>query len=1224
MSASIDQLQIDINAQAVKANTAIDGLVGKLDRLSASLQGVNGSSLSGLANGVQKLGTAMQTMNSVNMPAYTRLAKGIKKLGEIDTASINRASSSMALLSRSLNGLTGVSESAGQIGSLAKGIAQLGYKSSTQAIENIPKLAIAMKQLMTTLSKAPLVSRNLIDMTNALAKLARTGSSGAKAANTLARNLNTYSTASTRATKSSFSLASAIGKLYASYWMLFRAFRLLGKSINLSSDLTEVQNVVDVTFGKYKQLVEDMSNTSITEFGMSELTVKQISSRYQAMGVAMGFARSEMAEMSVELTKLAADMASFYNVEQSDVADALSSIFTGQTRPLRAYGLDLTQATIQEWAMRNGIEAKMKSMSQAEKTMLRYQYVLANTGAAQGDFARTSNTWANQIRILKQNFEQLGIVIGGTLINALKPLVSALNSAMGSVINFATKVSNALGQIFGWKYEVNTGGIVNDFEDVADSTGDIASGLGDAEKAAKKLRSYVLGIDELNIIEPNKDTSSSSGSGGGAGSGGSAGAGGDAGNWVKVDGMFEKYKSEIDSLYKLGEYIGETLTKSLKDIDWKKVYQGAKDFGKGLANFLNGLISPELFGEIGKTIAGALNTIIYSGLAFVETLDYKDFGLSLATGINEFFKEFDFKALAKYINEWAQGIKDLITTTLKEIKWKDVFKGIADFLNELELESVAIIIGVLTIKKITKLAFTAGGLRLIGAKIAAAIAGIPIVISGIRILLTGGLIEAGGLLAGLANVIALVVGGAGTLSEAMMAIFGTVGTVISSVVSIVTGAFMAIANFISMLKTGFSWVKEIFMVIGVAIATLGAIIAGVAAAPAAIVGGIVATVMTAVVVIKDNWDAISKWFKGIPGWFDKNVAKPVSEFFSKACSAIGEFFSNLWKDIQNTWKNVSNWFNQNVIQPVTKFFKDAITNIGKFFSNLWRDIKNLWSGVSTWFNTNVIQPTINFFKNLPTNITNFFKNAKTNAQNTWATVSGWFNTNVVQPTINFFRNIYTNIKNFFSNAWTSVKNTWSGVGSWFTSKVTTPIKNAFKTVTSTISKLFSNAFSGVRKSVGGAMNGVISMLESGINGIVGGINGLTKGFNKVVSWAAKVAKQNWSKVDIVGKVSLPRIKGFEFGGYPDMGDLFFANENGVPELVGTIGGRTAVASGTEITGISDAVYSTGGTQAMLLKTAIGLLQEIADKDMSVQIGDREITRANARGQKSMGAKLRTS
>lgn len=1223
MSQSIDQLQIDISAQAVKANTAIDGLVGKIDRLSASLQGLNSSSLIGLANGVQKLATSMQSMNNVNTPAFNRLAKNIQKLGSIDTASINKASNSMSQMSRSLKGLGSVSDSAAQITSLAKGISQLGYKSSTQAIENIPKLATAMKDLMSTLSKAPQVSQNLINMTNALAKLARTGASGGKAANAMSKNLHMYSNSTTKATRGTFNLASALGKMYATYWMLFRAFGKLGEAIDLSSSVTEVQNVVDVTFGQYKKLVEDMAKTSIPEFGMSELTVKQIASRYQAMGVSMGMARGEMAKMSVDLTKLAADMASFYNVEQKDVAEDLESVFTGMTRPLRAYGLDLTQATLSQWAMRNGMEVNMKTMSQAEKTMLRYQYVLANTGAAQGDFARTQNTWANQTRILRQNFEQLGIVIGGTLINSLKPLVSALNNAMGSIISFAETVSNALGQIFGWKYEVNTGGIANDFEDIAGSTGDIASGLGDAEKAAKKLKSYVLGIDELNIIEPNKDTGASGGAGGGGGTGGTIGSGAE-GNWIKTDSIFEKYKSEIDTLYKLGDYIGKTITNTLNGIDWDKVYQGAKNFGKGLADFLNGLISPELFGAVGKTIAGALNTAIYASLSFAKNFDFKDFGKSLAEAINKFFETFDFKALAESINEWAQGIKDTIITTLKEVEWKKVFKGLADFLNELELESVAIIIGVLTIKSVGKAVLGFSLLGFIKTFLTNAIKKAPIALSGIKILLTGGLIKDGGFLAKIGNVIALVVGGAGTLAESVSAVFGPIGTVIGGVVGTIGGAFMAITNFLNMITNGFSWAKEGLMLLGTAITAVGAVILGAPALVTGVITAVVGAIATLVVVIKDNWESIKKWFSNIPSWISKNVIQPTVDFFKEMATKISNFFSNCWDGIKEIWKNVSSWFNEKVIQPVVGIFKTLVSKISGFLSNCLKTIKEIWGVVSSWFSEKVIAPVTNIFKKLGESIGEFLSKAKTSVTNTWSVVSSWFNEKVITPITNHFSNIFTKIKTGFSEALKKVKEIWGGVSSWFSEKVLTPIKKAFKTVTEAIGKMFSNVFDGIRKAVVGAMNGVISVIEKCINGVVSAINGLTKGLNKVVSWAGKVANKDWSSVGVIDDVSLPRIPAYEFGGYPAMGDLFFANENGVPELVGTIGGRTAVASGTEITGISDAVYSTGGTQAMLLQTAISLLQEISDKDLSVNIGDREIARANTRGQKSMGVRLRTN
>lgn len=724
MGAEIDSLEIKLQANAQSVNRSLDSLVKKLEVLSASLGRVNGNSLVSLSNGVQRLANSMQIMKSVGTADFTRLAKNIEKLGSLDAASLGRATSSLHRFTNALTQLdaVNVSDNVAQIGVLANGIKQLGYKSATQAIENIPKLATAMKQLMATLSTAPRVSQNIVDMTNALAGLARTGASSGRAATSLGRVLDTYTTSTGRASKGTFSLASAIGKLYATYWLLFRAFGKIGEAIDISSDLTEVQNVVDVTFGDMAYKVEDLAQTSIEQFGMSELALKQYASRFQAMGSAMGInsklignaneylnkqtngyiaLSDSMADVSLNLTKLTADMASFYNMEQKDVAEDLESIFTGQTRPLRTYGLDLTQATLQEWAMKQGLDADIQSMSQAEKTMLRYQYVLANTVAAQGDFARTADTWANQTRILKQNFEQLASVIGGVFINALKPLVKALNTAMSHIIAFAETISNALGKIFGWKYESGGGGMATDFGDAADSTDDIAGATGQAAKNIDKMKAGLRAFDELKTITLNEDLPGSGGSG--SGSGGSSGSGASGGQWAEQESIFDTFKSDIDSLYELGEYIGKTLTDAMNGINWNSVYQSAKDFGKGLADFLNGLISPELFGAVGRTIAGALNTAIYAALSFGETFDWADFGLSIATGINEFFKTFDFKALAQTINTWVQGIWTTIKTTISNIKWEDVWKGVKDFLSEIDIETVEILLGAFALKYAGKL-----------------------------------------------------------------------------------------------------------------------------------------------------------------------------------------------------------------------------------------------------------------------------------------------------------------------------------------------------------------------------------------------------------------------------------------------------------------------------------------------------------------------------------------
>ena len=694
---SIDSLDIRIAGDARKAEQALDSLVNRLGKVSASLTAVNGSGMDAMSVSVERLANAVSHFaQSTKTADFSRIARNMNSIGQIKGADISQASNSIRSIANAMKQFekVDVAKNSQQIAQLAKAIVQLGYKSADKAITNIPLLAKAMRNLMAELSTAPRVSQNLINMTNALASLARTGASSGRAVTSLSKSFNVFDKASTRASRKSFSLAAAIGKVYATYWLLFRAFGKIGEAIDISADLTEVQNVVDVTFGKYKTMVEDMAATSITDFGMSELTVKQISSRFQAMGSAMGFAQGRMADMSIELTKLTADMASFYNMEQKDVAEDLESIFTGQTRPLRTYGLDLTEATLKEWAMKQGMDANIDSMSQMQKTMLRYQYVLANTTNAQGDFQRTSETWSNQIRILKQNFEQLAIIVGRVFINSLKPLVKALNTAMTHIVAFAQTISDALGKIFGWKYEANTGGIANDLDDGAGAADDLSDGLGNAADNAKKLKQQLQGFDELNVLTSNVDKANAGGAGTGSGvtSAGSV----DVGKWVEEEKKF--FDSFIDNLYELGNYIGTTLSDAMKNIKWEEVYQGAKDFGKGLASFLNGLIDSDLFADLGKTIAGALNTALYFLNTFGKEFNWTRFGESLAEGVNNFFDTFDWEVAADTINKWVQGLRDTLVTFLKNLKWKDILASIGEFLGNIELETVGIIIGAVALK----------------------------------------------------------------------------------------------------------------------------------------------------------------------------------------------------------------------------------------------------------------------------------------------------------------------------------------------------------------------------------------------------------------------------------------------------------------------------------------------------------------------------------------------
>lgn len=1210
-----ESIELQIKSDAQQAIKAIGNLQSKLQGLGDTLNSLNGASISNFASGMSHLATSLRSVSSIDTRTFSKIATNMEKLGNLDTARLVSSASALKSMATELSGFANISKRSAEITQLTASISKLGSKSAGYAAENIKNLGSALKEVMTTLSNAPRVSNNIIQMTNALANLSQQGSKVGSASRSLVTGFSN-TTKSIKRTRSGFrGLASTIGKFYATYWLVMRAVGKLGSAVDLASQLTEVQNVVDTTFGDMASKVDDFTKTSIQDFGMSELTVKQISSRFQALGTSVGITSQQvangtavankalmsqnntlykttdsMADMSLNLTRLAGDMASFYDVDQADVAKSLQSIFSGTIAPLRRYGLDLTQATLSEWAMKNGLDANIKSMTQAEKVLLRYNYVMANTQAAQGDFAKTANTWANSVRVLKQEFQAWGSIIGSVIINALKPFVQALNKVMLKVISFTRTVADALGAIFGWTIEISGRGATADgMEDIADGVGDIGDNADSSNKKAQKLKKTLLSIDEIHALDDNSD----SGSGGGSGSGGSGGGGAGSGvdsSLKKTDGLLEKYKSSIKDLYSLGKYIGDALANAMESINWKKIYQKADNFGKGLADFLNGLISPRLFYDLGATIAGSLNTALHFLNSFGTTFDWTNFGLSIANGINGFFENFDFALLAKTINAWVQGIYTMLTTAIKNVSWKDVLKGITDFLSNLDIKTVEIIVGTLLIKKIISLKLGSVALAFIGKSLSKAIA------QAIASKIGFELVEGAGIgtaimqafktiFASLSTNLGLLIEGLFSglsLGDAITAAFGT-GAVdllatIGSAFSAIAGTILSIVNFVKMLKDGFSWINEILMVIGVALATVGAILAGVAALPAVIVGAIVAAVATIVVVVKDNWNAICELFSTVGDWFNVNVIKPVVSFFKDMWKTISGFFGSLWKDIVTVWQGASKWFSSTVIEPIVGFFKGFATRAQQIFQGIWIIIQAIWIAASGWFNNNVITPISNLFNFLKTFIQTTIQTAKDFVFSTWQGVASWFSGTVIQPISNFFNMLKAGITSALSTAKNFVISTWQSVAGWFNGNVISPITNCFNIMKNGITNAFNYVWSSIRGGVTGAMNYVISKIENGVNFVVSGINSLLRGFNKVVSMAAKVAGANWNGVSLVPKVHIPRLAS---GGIFPRGEdgMAFINHN---ELVGKFSnGRNVVANNQQITdGIRDAVLE-GMTQALM-------------------------------------------
>lgn len=1145
----LESLEIKIQAQAQQASGQIDALVTRLGRLSSALSGLSTGNLNSLSTGVNRLAGAMTAMRGIDTRTFSAVARNVSKLGSINSKQINAAAGSMRQISNAVKGLSGMSASVKGLTELASAIKQLGYQSSTKAIENIPKLATAMRQLMSELSKAPSVSRNIIDMTNALAKLSRTGGAAGTAAKSITSSFSGFSSGASAVTKKSFSLASAIGKVYATYWSLFRAVGLLRDAIDISSSLTEVENVVRQTFGQYESLINNFAKTSIEKFGMSELSAKQFASRFQAMGTALDIPQRKMADVSIRLTELTGDMASFYDVSQEDVAKSLQSVFSGTTAPMRRYGIDLTQATLKEWALKQGLDANISSMTQAQKAMLRYQYVLAHTTNITGDFKRTQDSWHNQITMLRENFKALGAVVGGGLINAFKPFIKVLNAVLQKVISFAEMVTNALGSIFGWRYQASKGagisGLADDIGSASDGMDDLSNAAGsagkntggiakNAKKAKKEIQQATRAFDELKVIsKQSKDKGSGSGNkGSGSGSGAGGSGGGDIGKLVKTDTIYKDFVSNIKDLEGLGKAISGALINAMRGIKWDEVYAKASGFGSGLAKFLNGLFEGQkgttLFGETGRLIANSLNTVLHGLDSFGTTFNWKQFGNSIADGISKFFQNFDFALLAKTLNSWAQGAFDAVTTALSKISWKDVWKGVKEFLSNLDVKTVAIIIGALTIKKILGLHLAKTALGIIGTSISKAIAGSIAAKLGVEIGANATIGEA------LSTGLSKKISGLGTIAGKIGKLALTVGTIVITA------------------EAGLSLGKAI----GNKIAD--------ATQPEEMKKYRVDFKFSDLFTYSlDDWkQGFSDWWNdtwgpGLAAWWedrkagntkfkipftdfelpsDSEMKKAVSDWWDKQKKKIEKRTENVIKftaDVKDTsskwWSNVKKWWGEKVgkVKEFTTDVKDSAkewwSNTKKYWGQKVGQVKKFTTAVQNdaskwWSNTK------KYWAEKVGKVKEFTTGVKNKAGEWWSNVKKWWESTTAGKEVKKFT---ANVKKAGGTWWKDVSNEWKE-----------KVVNAGRTLKIGIS-FATNALKNLWSSVSTFFSGKT-------------VNVKTKGSATKKADGGVFSGGSWKP-----------IKKYAVGGLPNMGQMFVAREAG-PELVGTLGGHTAVMNNDQI------------------------------------------------------------
>lgn len=393
-------------------------------------------------------------------------------------------------------------------------------------------------------------------------------------------------------------LAKKAGAALAAAFGVKKLINFGKQCLELGSDLAEVQNVVDVTFPHMTAQVDEFAKSAAQSFGLSETMAKQYTGTFGAMAKAFGFTEKQAYEMGTALTGLAGDVASFYNLSQDEAYTKLKSVFTGETESLKDLGVVMTQTALDSYAMANGFGKTTSAMTEAEKVTLRYQFVQDQLSAAQGDFARTSDSWANQCRILSLQTQSLMATIGQGLINLFTPVIKVINIAIGKLATLANAFKAFTELITGNKAsDGGSNGVSEiaasaaDADDSLNSASDAASNLTNntnkagkaAQNAAKKMKS-LMGFDKINKLD--KPTTSTSGTTGktGAGKTGTVDYGSLADGDTVLDKTDEKLSAlqkrcqELAKLFKKGFQIG--FGDSQKKID--SINKSVSSIGKNL------------------------------------------------------------------------------------------------------------------------------------------------------------------------------------------------------------------------------------------------------------------------------------------------------------------------------------------------------------------------------------------------------------------------------------------------------------------------------------------------------------------------------------------------------------------------------------------------------------------------------------------------------------------
>lgn len=935
-------LEFQIVNDSTQAVAGLQNLINTLNRLKTATNGGT-TGLSKTAQGIRELSNSLKGLNSGDASQkITRLANALTALSQVGNVKISSSiANQLTAINTALgnlkwtdgdkltalaNGLRPLSELGkanmttfiNQLGKLPAVIEELDKADLDKFIDQMNQLAAAMKPFADEMQK---VSNGFSAFPSKIQKLITSTEKYNTATKSAATHTNAWGTALKGIKISSVVYASKrVGAALADYmynaseWegIMYRFSRAMGES-------------AQTNYEWIKRLNSEMQ-INIQQF-------MQYSSIFGTMLKGYGVATEDAAKMAMNYTELTYDIWAGYNdIYKSfeDAAIAVRSAIAGEVEPIRKAGFTIVDSQLKITAANYGIAYSSQKASEELKSYLRYLTLVdqAKTQDLIGTYAKEMTTAEGLMRTLRQQITSLSQAFGSLLLPVLVkvlPYVQAFAELIGEAIT-------ALAALFGIELQ----GV--DFSNVTAGAGaaeDMADGLSDAASAAKKLKQYTLGFDELNVFDPNKGSSNSSGGAGGS-----------------YAGMFD-----IDKLW------DESIFKNIND-----QVDALKEKLRGIFTIVTIIGAGFLAWKIGSSIVSSVTAIstaltAIGKMGFAQTILSKIAGAVAGMGLQFSVAGGGVKGFLSVLGLIAKTavpvvvVLTVIISTLKVLvkRWDDIKTAVKTSLSNLKVRE--------------RLAELNDKLNLLGEKL--------------------GWID--GFWNGLKTTIGTLMDFIGStvitiLGSSLIGIFNSLIAITDGLVTSVTGVvdiFRALGKFLTGVFTGdLDLVKQSFVTLGTGISE---IFTGIFTAVYGGLSGFISGVV----------EGITNLGSTLFGELLPPIIEGITTGFNTLCTNIALFFTNAWQTICNLWWTAGEWFYVNVVSPVNTFFVMLGTKICTAFTTAWTRIQEAWSVATNWFNSTIITPVKTAFDQMCQTVGGFFSSLWDTIVGVFAGAGAWFQTNVV-------------------------------------------------------------------------------------------------------------------------------------------------------------------------------------------------------------------------------------